>query len=176
MWEKNKEGDVLCLECHSNSRQEPAASVVPPHSERPTSTPDRETTSTSSDTPTGFTGRRTRLRTAKGRYGKAPAAEKTASTPSSSTSPAPPQQAGIPSPAPPQPSPPQQQTENSTSSQKKGSINSGRRSLIRETTPMKAPTFDATIITSDTVLHKVYKISTLSVVFTHQQSNFYYYV
>jgi hypothetical protein len=64
---------------------------------------------------------------------------------------------GSQSPAPP-PAPPsssQQQTEsNTTSSQKKGKTSSGRRSLIRVTKPTKAPAFDATVVTSDAVLHK----------------------
>ena len=158
MWEKNKEGEILCLECHSNSRQEPASVVS--RSERPTSSHSNGepvVTTESSEPPStsaGFTGRRTRLRNAKGRYGKAPAIEKAtknSATPPSSASPAP--MGGSQSPAPPSSS--QQQTESNTSSQKKGNTSSGRRSLIKVTKPTKAPTFDATIVTSDTVLHKV---------------------
>ena len=167
MWEKNKEGEILCLECHSNSRQEPAS--VLSRSERPMTTAasshsNREpvVATASSEPPStsaGFTGRRTRQRNAKGRYGRAPAVEnatKNSATPPSSASPAP--MGGSQSPAPP-PAPPsssQQQTEsNTTSSQKKGKTSSGRRSLIRVTKPTKAPAFDATVVTSDAVLHKV---------------------
>ena len=45
MWEKNKEGEVLCLECHSSTRHESPSSTVSTRAEPPS-------TSTSNETPT----------------------------------------------------------------------------------------------------------------------------
>ena len=131
MWEKNKEGEVLCLECYSNSIQEPANSRGA--ADQP-SLSNRETAADS-----GFTGRRTRLRNAKGRYGKAPEKTKIHAASSASASPTPTNG------NPPQPS----------STHRKGGGSTGRRSLAKLVAPNKAPSVAASIITSDSILHKV---------------------
>ena len=129
MWQKNKDGDVLCLDCHSDVKQE--------HANKTGSSPERPaaaTTSNGSGAPAS-TGRRTRLRNAKGRPSKA--AEKQKSANSHGNSPSQAAQGG-----------------NAGGAQRKGGGASGRRSLTKGK-PVKAPKPAATIVTSDTILHKV---------------------
>lgn len=138
MWEKNKEGEVLCLECHSNSIQDPAAAAT--STDQPAPSNREEALSA------GFTGRRTRLRNAKGRYGKMHDKTKNngSHTPASSTSPAPvPTSTNL--------SPPV----TSANVPRKGGVANGRRSLLKVGKPTKAPTLVANVVTSDIILHKV---------------------
>ena len=144
MWEKNKEGEVLCLECHSSTRHESPSSTVSSRAEPPSTS----TVAHSNETPTTsqaeqplstVTLRRTRLRNTKGRYGKAP--EKTkAGNPLPPSSPTP----GNSLPPPP------------PAARKGGATSgpSGRRSLLKGK-PNKGPAFSTNIVTSDTILHKV---------------------
>lgn len=146
MWEKSKEGEVLCLECNSSTRQE-LASTASTRSEQPT-VPSNDTVATASPTassaptteaPLSVVTRRTRLRNAKGRYGKAPDKTKvhTPSSPATSAN-----SLGGNSPA--------------NTSQRKGggTSTSGRRSLLKGK-PNRAPVFSANVVTSDSILHKV---------------------
>ena len=137
MWEKNKEGEVLCLECHSNTRQD-SANTSSSNPEQPVA-PGNETTAAGAQTETQqatVAVRRTRLRNAKGRYGKT--LEKTTKAANSHTSAASSALGG-----------------NSTAAyHRKGGVAPGRRSLLKGK-PNKTPTFAATVVTSDTILHKV---------------------
>ena len=134
MWEKNKEGEVLCLECHSNTRQD-SANTSSSNPEQPVA-PGNETTAAGAQTETQHAVRRTRLRNAKGRYGKT--LEKTTKAANSHTSAASSALGG-----------------NSTAAHhRKGGVAPGRRSLLKGK-PNKTPTFAATVVTSDTILHKV---------------------
>lgn len=188
MWEKNKDGEVLCLECHSSLRQEvatdrpivaaaatpstPSSSLSNLVSNKSAAVADTLSVTSSSSSETQpqppaavVTGRRTRLRNAKGRYGKAPAsaAKNSASTPSSASSAPPTQVGGSQSSNAPALLPLSQQPSSSTTENgggipnhsKKGGVRLGRRSqVLRSGKPSKAPIFDPTILTSDTVLHK----------------------
>ena len=192
MWEKNKEGEVLCLECHSNSRQELPASGgagnssrsdrqsvahSPPASSslsnnRDSSAPpsaDQSPSSCGSATANLPTGRRTRLRNARGRYGKTPTnAAKNSHAVATPSSPAASQSHNASNSAsasqPPSTTAPSGTSSDlsSSSSSSAGSshphrrpVAVGRRSLAKGTKLKKAPTFEANIVTSDTVLHKV---------------------
>lgn len=147
MWEKNKEGEVLCLECNSSTRQE-LASTASSRSEQP-SAPSNETAATASpttssaptETPLSVVTRRTRLRNAKGRYGKAP--DKT--------------KIHTPSPSPASSSNSLGGNSPANTSQRKGggTVTSGRRSLLKGK-PNRAPAFTANVVTSDSILHKVW--------------------
>lgn len=149
MWEKNKEGEVLCLECNSSTRQE-LASTAGTRSEQP-SAPSNETAATASpttssaptETPLSVVTRRTRLRNAKGRYGKAP--DKT--------------KIHTPSPSPASSSNSLGGNSPANTSQRKGggTVTSGRRSLLKGK-PNRAPAFTANVVTSDSILHKVWGI------------------
>ena len=134
MWEKNKEGEVLCLECHSNTRQD-SANTSSSNPEQPVNETTAAGAQTETQQPT-VAVRRTRLRNAKGRYGKT--LEKTTKAANSQTSATSSALGG-----------------NSTAAHhRKGGVAPGRRSLLKGK-PNKTPTFAATVVTSDTILHKV---------------------
>ena len=133
MWEKNKEGEVLCLECHSSTRHEPSSSVNA-RAEQPSAVAhsnEAPSTSQAEQPLSTVTLRRTRLRNTKGRYGKAPEKAKAGnSLPPSSPTPS----STLPPPPP---------------AAKKGGATSGpsgRRSLLKGK-PNKAPNFSTNIVT-----------------------------
>ena len=148
MWQKNKEGEVLCLQCYSEatSQEEQNASTSGPGPVRASTAAAGSSNASSSNGgagssatngSAGSTGRRTRLRNAKGRLMKAAATEK--------------QKTSASSPSVAQVAVGGGHVGNAA---KKGGGVSGRRSLVKGK-PAKATKPPATIVTSDTILHKV---------------------
>ena len=144
MWHKNKEGEILCLACNSEPKASPSTiserQQQQPQQQAtatPTSGPGNHTATAAPSTNTG-PGRRTRLRNAKGRYGKAA------------------ERAKGPSPSQHHHQDAHTGSSSGVASQRKGggATTTGRRSLLKGR-PTKAPRFAPSIVTSDRILHKV---------------------
>ncbi len=159
MWHKNEDGSILCLECRSNEKAATESHPVPPATNKTCPDKDGKENSGSSNssessetsgqngangTVTGNTnasnshGRRTRLRerAARGKQaGKAAETTKSRGTAS-------------------QPSGTGSNGGGKTSQQKAASSGGGRRQL-KQARPQRAPKPRTSIITSDSVVHKV---------------------